>query len=92
MSNYFHNVLSASGPHYELEHFVTRNIQIRRDVNHSLAGKVPLFALNAMARSLRMRRWIGRMNTGDAALILTVSLRSPTWVGTATVTPFGSRS
>lgn len=48
MSNYFHNVLSASGPHYELEHFVTRNIQIRRDVNHSLAGKVPLFALNAM--------------------------------------------
>ena len=48
MSNYFHNVLSASGPHCELEHFVTRNIQIRRDVNHSLAGKVPLFALNAM--------------------------------------------
>ena len=48
MSNYFHNVLSVSGPHCELEHFVTRNIQIRRDVNHSLAGKIPLFALNAM--------------------------------------------
>ena len=48
MSNYFHNVLSVSGPHYDLEHFVARNIQIRRDVNHSLAGKIPLFALNAM--------------------------------------------
>lgn len=48
MSTKFDNVLTVSGPHDELERFVTHTIQIRYDVDSPYAGKVPLFTLNAL--------------------------------------------
>ena len=48
MSVKFHNTLTVSGSHGELEEFLVHNIKIRFSGNGKYVGKVPLFSLGAL--------------------------------------------